>query len=172
MEIEVRDGKIFATIDDIEHGLAVQIAMQRQKYDENLENRKGSERSDLEIAIMGMCGEMIAARLFDGKADLTSNFGGHPVADIVLPNGQTVDVKTTYGGGDLNVNCGKKSKQCDYYLLIQQLDQRGFQVVGYAEAYHVFQSPMLGEGKSAYYHVERKYLKAPWPLIRKRFHAE
>lgn len=115
-------GPIFRVVlNEAEQRLAKYLGRARQAHNERLglAETKVSTRPNLEIHIQGAGAELAFCRLYNAYPDLDTEHWDAP--DVILHNGQTLDVKTTeVETGKLLLNPSKleKHKLADCYALM------------------------------------------------------
>lgn len=104
------------------------------------EDRRYSNRNPFEIDIDGFIGEYIIAKHLNIMPDFTLNERRTP-ADLILPDGRTVDVKTTRSSSKGIVITGyHRESPCDIYVLIQLMDHH-YEIVGWLPKEDCFDNP-------------------------------
>jgi len=133
---------------DMEKKVVEQIAEERYQInrDKNIRDRKIGDQSNTKVDEQGMAGEIVVAKRLNIYPDLKIEVtqGG---IDLTLPDGTTVDVKTTeYSDGHLLAPTYKKDREhADVFLLVtgEFNDGEPFKIRGWAEAEKLFQEDNL-----------------------------
>lgn len=151
---------MFLTMNEIDIHLATHLGTRRDEVNKaaGVVNQKHSERSDLAINIQGAGAEIAFAKLYNVYPDTSLN--NHPVADVVLHGGISIDVKQNpLPNGDLIVSIekGERIEKVDFFvLLVGQMPI--FRVAGYISSADLFipdNIANLGYGP-CYYVKQRK----------------
>jgi hypothetical protein len=134
------------TLNKAEQKLAFYLGAERlrRNQEERVRNARRGPQSDESISIEGIAGEIAFCKLMNVYPD-TDTEGDRPPFDATLPDGRTVDVKTTkYPDGKLLVVPKKKNDPADIYaLMIGEMPTYDF--VGHLSASEVFIDARLAD---------------------------
>ena len=111
------------TLNSVEERLATFVAKSRYKNnrDKNIHNSKIGDQSDYLTDLNGFGAELAFSKLFNCYPDMSifTRDASNDTGDVKLPNGMTVDVKTTtYPTGKLLAVIWKKNTVDLYALMI------------------------------------------------------
>lgn len=109
---------VYNSGDDIARAKA--IAAERNGCKTHGVNNRWSSRDDKDIHTLGVLGEMAVAHVLGGHIDTTARPGGDDGrADVILPDGRGVNVKTrTSTLFDFLLDPGKRQLDADYGVLV------------------------------------------------------
>lgn len=120
--------------------------------------RKQSQSLDgLQMSIDGVITEYAVSKLLNLHFDLNCDFRKFG-ADLKLHTGETIDVKSTKPGGNLNAVKWSNGKDADYYILTEI--HHGFVgIVGYIHRDRFLIDANLRDvGNGAFYSIPQQYL--------------
>jgi hypothetical protein len=161
--------RILESLSEFEVDTIKNLVNKRRKYNEehperNTNNYKGSLESDF----IGLGGEFAFCKIINIYPEL--EYTTRIYYDCKLPDGSTVDVKTTSNPkGNLIIPAYKKGQEIpDYYaFLIQDKDNiNTFQLIGLIESGKVFQRETETMNNNKVYRIPNNELVIPKDLIR------
>lgn len=122
--------------------------------------RKQSQRLDsLQMAIDGVITEYAVSKLLNLHFDLNCNFRNFG-ADLKLQSGETIDVKSTKPGGNLNAVRWSNGKDADYFVLTE-IHHDFVGIVGYIHRDRfLIESNIRNIGNGEFYSIPQQYLGA------------
>ena len=129
-------------------------------------SQQGTERkqdetlNSLQMSIDGVITEYAVAKVLNLNFDLNCDFRKFG-ADLVLNDGRTIDVKSTYtAGGNLNAVKWSVEKPCDFFVLTE-IRASHVRIVGAIGRDHFLRPENLVDvGRGAFYSVPQSALKS------------
>jgi hypothetical protein len=124
------------------------------------EGKQDLSQNGLQMCIDGVITEYAVAKVLNLNFDLNCDFRKFG-ADLTLPDGRTIDVKSTYtAGGNLNAVKWSVEKPCDFFVLTE-IRASHVRIVG-AIGRDAFLRPehLVDVGRGAFYSVPQSALKS------------
>ena len=151
------------TLNETEQKLCKDIASNRYSNNRanSVSNKKIGKQTNEETDLEGIAAELAFCKLFNVYPDLTiySRSSSQDKGDVLLPNGKTVDIKTTkYKTGKLLAVTWKSNKVDYYALMVGEFPNYTFK--GFMESSELLKPSRLGSlGYGETYIAKQEELK-------------
>ena len=139
------------TLDEGEMTLARTMATRRRETSRARWRRDrlvGNDEENMEKELLGACGELAFTKTFNLEPDTGYESGE---ADTMMPDGRSVDVKTTANPiGGLRVS--EIARKCDLYVLVRKITDTQYFIKGWATKDEVLAASLVA-GRPDHYYV-------------------